>query len=106
MVTFSCLAWSYGGLVYRWSKDNSSSLPSSGLVSFQNLVFPFNTSCITTVYQFKLSAVQTSDEGLYCCVASNECGEATRCAWLEVDSEFTKLMMYAILKIWVIPATA
>ena len=96
MVTFSCLAWSYGGLVYRWSKDNSTSLPSSGLISFQNLVFPFNTSCITTVYQFKLSAVQTSDEGLYCCVASNECGETTRCAWLEVDSEFTVLMMTTI----------
>ena len=87
MVTFSCLAWSYGGLVYRWSRSNSTTLPSNALISFQNLMFPFNTSCTTTMYQFRISKAQTLDEGLYCCIASNECGSTTRCAWLEVDSK-------------------
>ncbi|XP_065904619.1 basement membrane-specific heparan sulfate proteoglycan core protein-like isoform X2 [Dysidea avara] len=86
MVTFSCLAWSYGGLVYRWSRSNSTTLPSNALISFQNLMFPFNTSCTTTMYQFRISKAQTLDEGLYCCIASNECGSTTRCAWLEVDN--------------------
>ncbi|XP_065903803.1 basement membrane-specific heparan sulfate proteoglycan core protein-like [Dysidea avara] len=86
MVTFSCLAWSFGGLEYKWTK-NSITLPSNASVSFQDgIVFPMGTSCTTTMYQFKMSKIQTADEGLYCCVASNECGNTTKCAQLEVDT--------------------
>jgi len=84
MVTFTCLVWSYGGLEYKWSKD-SITLSSNASVSFQDgIVFPMGTSCTTTMYQFKASNIHTSDEGMYCCVASES---TTRCAQLEVDSK-------------------
>ena len=87
MVTLSCLAWSYGGLEYRWAK-NGTTLPSNTSVSFQDgIVFPMGTSYTTTMYQFQISNIHISDEGLYCCVASNECGNTTRCAQLEVDGK-------------------
>ena len=92
MVTFSCLAWSYGGLVYRWSKNNSTTLPSNALISFKNLMIPVYTRSSTTVYQFKISSVNTTDEGLYCCVASNDCGSTTECAQLEVDSKLCTIL--------------
>jgi len=86
MVKFSCLAWSYGGLVYEWSKNNIT-LPSNASVSFENAAFSKDTSCITTMYHFEITNVQLTDEGMYCCIASNECGNTTKCAWLEVDSK-------------------
>ena len=72
-VTFSCLAWSYGGLTYQWNRNDSSTLPSS--------------SCNTAINEISISNVQVMDEGPYCCVVSNECGNITKCAWLEVDSK-------------------
>ena len=51
VATFPCLAWSYGCLVYRWSKDNYTSLPSNGMVSFKDSIFSMGTSCTTTMYQ-------------------------------------------------------
>ena len=91
MVTFSCLAWSYGGLEYKWIKDNSTTLPSNTLISFKNLVHSFYTRYTTTVYQVEISKANVSHEGLYCCVASNECGSTTECAQLEVDSKLKYL---------------
>ena len=76
-VTFSCLAWSYGGLTYKWIRNDSSTLPSSSTIR-----------CNTAVYGLSISNVEVMDEGLYCCVVSNECGNITRCTWLEVDSKY------------------
>ena len=73
-VTFSCLGWSYGELAYEWNRNNNSVLPSSSTI----------LSCNTGLV---ISNVQVMDEGTYCCVVSNECGNITRCAWLEVDSK-------------------
>ena len=86
-VTFSCLAWSYGGLVYKWDKNDSLTLPSNSSVFFQDKSFPADTSCFTTVYELKIVNTQVIDEGWYCCVASNDCGNNKKCAWLEVDSK-------------------
>ena len=86
-VTFSCLAWSYGGLVYRWDKNDSLTLPSNSSVFFQDKSFPADPSCFTTVYELKIVNAQVIDEGLYCCEASNDCGTNKECAWLEVDSK-------------------
>ena len=86
-VTFSCLAWSYGGLLYKWKKTDSLTLPSNSRVFFQNKSFPADTSLFTTVYELKIFNAQVIDEGWYCCVASNECGDNVGCAWLEVDSK-------------------
>ena len=90
-VTFSCLAWSYGGLTYEWNRNDSSSLPSSSTIS-----------CDTSVYELSILNVQVMDEGPYCCVVSNECGNITKCAWLEVDSKYfynfiTQITMVLIL---------
>ena len=76
-VTFSCLAWSYGGLSYEWNRNDSSTLPSSSTIS-----------CNAALYELSISNVQVMDEGPYCCTASNECGNITTCAWLEVDGKY------------------
>ena len=86
-VTFSCLAWSYGGLVYKWNRNSSSNLPSNATISYQEKPFPADTVCFTTVYELKIINVHVRDEGLYCCIASNECGSSKICAWLEVNSK-------------------
>ena len=86
-VTFSCLAWSYGGLVYKWNRNSSSTLPSNTNVFFQDKSLPADPNFFTTVYELKILNTQIIDEGLYCCEASNECGSNKACAWLEVDSK-------------------
>jgi len=43
---------------------------------------------------YSIDITQPSDEGWYCCVATNECGDVEECAWLEVDS---KLLEWGIL---------
>ena len=91
VVTFSCLAWSFGGLVYGWNRNNDSTLPSNSTILFQNKMLPADTSYLTTVYELQIVNVNEMDEGLYCCEASNECGSNKECAWLEVDS-----MLYSI----------
>ena len=94
-VTFSCLAWSYGGLVYGWNRDGRSTLPNNSIF-FQDKSFPADKNCLTTMYELRVLNVQVIDEGLYCCEASNECGSNTKCAWLEVDS---KLRIYVLTSI-------
>ena len=83
----SCLAWSYGGIVYKWNSNDSSTLPSNNSAFFQDQPLPANANHITTVHKLWIFNVQTRDEGLYCCEASNERGSITECAWLEVDSK-------------------
>ena len=86
-VTFSCLAWSYGGLIYKWNRNGTYNLPSDATVFFQDKSLPADTNCFTTVYELKIINVHVRDEGLYCCIAANECGNSKRCAWLEIDSK-------------------
>ena len=86
-VTFSCLAWSFGGLTYKWTRSDNSTLPLGSNVFFKDNRIPADTSYLTTLYKLQILNVQIMDEGLYCCEASNECGSNKRCAWLEVDSK-------------------
>ena len=48
----------------------------------------FSLSYATEVHAFKvITADEQYNEGWYCCVAVNECGNTSRCGWLEVDSK-------------------
>ena len=100
-VTFSCLAWSFGGLIYRWNRDNGSTLPSNSSVFFQDKVFPSDTNYLTTVYELQILNVQVMDEGLYCCEASNECGSSKKCAWLEVDSKLYSISLVTYIHTYI-----
>ena len=90
-VTFSCLAWSFGGLIYKWTRNGNSTLPPGSNVFCKHKQLPADTSYLTTVYELQILNVQVMDEGLYCCEASNECGSNKECAWLEVDSKLCRL---------------
>ena len=81
---FECLAWSYSGLVYDWYK-RTNNISTNSVISYNR--WSENGSCISTIYALSISNVQLSDEGLYCCVATNDYGSVEECAWLEVNSE-------------------
>ena len=84
-VSFECLAWSYSGLAYDWYKGNTSNITTRAVISYNR--WSDDGSCISTVYTLNISNVQPSDEGWYCCVATNDYGSVEECAYLEVNSE-------------------
>ena len=81
-----CLASSCGILTYDWIK-RASNLSVSARKSYitRNILY-FNQTVLT--YQLTIPNMQLSDEGWYCCLATNECGTTEKCVWLEVNSKF------------------
>ena len=81
----SCLALSSGVLTYDWIKRDGN-LPQSAVASCTRKTF-FNSlgGETTLVYNLAVQNGQPSDEGWYCCVATNEAGNTIECAWLEIN---------------------
>ena len=86
-----CLASSFGALTYNWIK-NGSNLSASATKSYvtKSILYFYQ---IVLIYQLTIPNVQLSDEGWYCCLATNECGTTQRCVWLEVNCKF-RLITY------------
>ena len=85
--TMNCLAMSFGLLKYDWSKRHGV-LPQTAIKScFHDILFNPLGEETTNVYNLAVYNVQPSDEGWYCCVATNEAGSTVDCAWLEVNSK-------------------
>ena len=84
-VDLHCLASSCGALTYEWIK-NASNLSVSAIKSYVTKRFLYFVQIVLT-YQLTILSVQSSDEGWYCCMATNECGTTTKCIWLEVNSK-------------------
>ena len=81
-----CLASNFGGLTYDWTK-NGSNLSASAVTSYVSQKFLYFDPIFVT-YQLTIPNVQLSDEGWYCCLATNECGTTEKCVWLEVNCKF------------------
>ena len=87
----NCLALSFGLLKYDWNKHNGI-LPQTAVKSYiHNITFNAFDKETTDVYNLAVHNVQLSDEGWYCCVATNEGGSSTDCAWLRVNSKLHAL---------------
>ena len=84
--TMNCLALSFGLLKYDWSKRDGI-LPQTAQLCIHNILFNPLSEQTTDVYNLAVQNVQLSDEGWYCCVATNEAGSTVNCAWLEVNSK-------------------
>ena len=84
-IHLSCLAISLGVLTYDWSKHDGH-LPQNMTQSFVRKAFNSFGGEVTFAYDLAIHNVQPSDEGWYCCTATNEAGNTTECQWLEVDS--------------------
>ena len=84
---FECLAWSYSGVAYDWYKRNTVNLTSNAVISYSSWSSPEDGSCISTIYILSIVNIQPSDEGWYCCVATNDYGSVEECAYLEVNSK-------------------
>ena len=82
----SCLAVSLGVLTYDWNRHDGN-LSKNAVKSYvhENFFSPLGSEA-TLIYSLALPNVQLSDEGWYCCVATNEAGSTTKCTWLEVNS--------------------
>ena len=89
----NCLAVSSGLLTYDWNKSKGV-LPQTAVKSYTHKVL-FNPLVkeTTDVFSLTIHNVQVSDEGWYCCIATNEGGSTMDCAWLECNS---KLAMHLI----------
>ena len=84
----NCLALSFGLLKYDWSKRDGI-LPQTAVQScVYNILFDPLSEELTSVYNLVVYNVEPSDEGWYCCVATNEAGSTVDCAWLEVNSKY------------------
>ena len=83
---FYCLASSQSALIYDW-KVLDRSLPYSANVTYDEQQFSTPGRHLTVVSHLAVSNVRPSDEGWYCCLATNECGTVKECAWLEVNSK-------------------
>jgi len=83
----NCLAVSLGLLKYDWSKHYGI-LPQTVVKScvYDHLYDRLGNDT-TSGYSLAMHNVQLSDEGWYCCIATNERGSTINCAWLEVDSK-------------------
>ena len=81
-----CLALSFGALAYNWIKS-ASNLSTSAVKSYVTKTILYFYQTFLT-YQLTIPNVQLSDEGWYCCLATNECGTTEKCVWLEVNSKF------------------
>ena len=74
-------------LTYDWSRRDSI-LPQTAVKSYTHKTFiNSHGGQITLVYNLAFNNVQLSDEGWYCCTATNEGGSTTKCSWLEVNSK-------------------
>jgi len=79
---YYCLALSFGLLTYEWKKFDGKRLKMTNYVDRNTL------SGSTVFSKLKIPNVELSDEGEYCCVATNECGSVKKCAWLDVISKY------------------
>ena len=86
--SFYCLASSQSGLIYDWKVLNKPSLPPSASISYEKWQFSSLGGQITMINHLAISSVQPSDEGWYCCLATNERGTVEECGWLEIDSKW------------------
>ena len=84
--TMNCLALSFGLLKYYWSKRNGTLSQTAVQSYIHNILDPLSEEA-TGIYNLAVYDVQPSDEGWYCCVATNEAGSTVDCAWLEVNSK-------------------
>ena len=85
--TMKCLALSFGLIKYDWSKHDGI-LPQTAVKYYtENVLFNPPGEGTTDVYSLTMNDVQPSDEGWYCCVATNEGGSTMDCAWLEVNTK-------------------
>ena len=95
---FYCLASSQNGLIYDWEVLDRS-LPYSAIISCDEWQFSTVGRHFTTGNHLTIPNVQPSDEGWYCCLATNERGTVKECAWLEVNSKWLPTgIMYLMLK--------
>ena len=84
---FFCLASSQSGLIYDWKIWDRPHLPHFASISYDKWQFSALEGHFTTVSRLVISNVQPSNEGWYCCLATNERGMVKECAWLEVNSK-------------------
>ena len=85
----NCLALSFGLLKDDCWIKHDGILPQTAVKScIHNILFdPLSERFTKNIYTLAVYNVQPSDEGWYCCVATNEAGSTVDCAWLEIDSK-------------------
>ena len=86
--TMNCLASSYGFLKYDWNKRDGNLSQTAVKSCTHDMFNPLGEEPMA-VYNLGLHNVQLSDEGWYCCIATNEAGSTVDCAWLEVNSKLS-----------------
>ena len=96
-VSLYCLAFSQGVLTYDWKRLNGKNISSNSRKLYAHKMYS-DANQETITYQLVIPKVKLSDEGWYCCIATNDAGSRGKCVWLEVDSKL-KFLTWLINKL-------
>ena len=77
--TFTCQAFSFGSIDYMWERDDNQ-MPSKAVIDVCS-----STLTVPNGSQY--------DEGLYCCLVTNDFGTVKECAMLSVTGTFAALCL-------------
>ena len=86
------MAFSFGGLEYKWKRKGLAKLPSEATTSLK-----LDEQNVIVYSVLSINKTSVTHEGWYCCVATNECGDVEECAWLEVNSESLLVANYSLI---------
>jgi len=92
-----CLALSYGSLTYDWRRFDGKGFSTASNKFYVRMKYS-DTNKNTVTHQLMIPKVELSDEGWYCCVATNDNGHTEKCVWLEVDSKLNLKVIVALVK--------
>ena len=87
-VKFTCKAYGLSSFIYVWENSYGNLSSNSRKINIKpKLEFIAVAGRRVEISELTIRNIDVSDEGLYYCTATNDCGNDTTSVWLEVNSK-------------------
>ena len=86
-VKFTCAAHSHSRFIYVWENSYGNLSSNTRKIIRTRLKFIANVGQQLEISRLTIRNIDVSDEGLYYCIATNDCGNDTTSVWLEVNGK-------------------
>ena len=86
-VTFTCKAHGHSRFMYVWENSYGNLSSNTRKIIRTRLEFIAFVGQQVEISELTINNIDVSDEGLYYCTATNDCGNDTTSVWLEVNSK-------------------